>query len=279
MSATFKIKLTRDFTVMTNHHLRNKNLSLKAKGLQSIMLSLPDDWDYTIAGLTKLSKDGRDAIIAALKELEDEGYLIRNRKRNEKGQVTDSEYIISEYPMTEKPITENPTQVKPTQEKPIEENPTQLNTNISNTNISNTKSINHSINKANVGIACGKPVENFEEVERQVREQIDYSNLCTAHDKSTIDGIVSLISEVYVSANDIYIGKQKMPYKVIQAMYEKIDYDCIVYVLDCLKETSQNSKIKNMKSYLMTALYNAPLTIGVYYDAEANHDMNNTQKS
>ena len=92
--AVFRVEKTRDYTVMANHHLRNTELSLKAKGLLSLMLSLPEDWDYTTKGLSFICKDGIDSINKTIKELEENGYLIRRRLRNEKGQLTTTEYTI-----------------------------------------------------------------------------------------------------------------------------------------------------------------------------------------
>ena len=115
---------------MNNHHFRNRELSLKAKGVMSLMLSLPDDWDYTIKGLATLSKDGVDSVRSALKELEEQGYLTMKRVRNEQGRLTSSEYVLKEIPSAEKPISGNPISGNPISENPILENPTQLNTNI-----------------------------------------------------------------------------------------------------------------------------------------------------
>ena len=126
---------------MSNNHLRNRDLSLKAKGLLSLMLSLPDEWDYTENGLATLSKDGRDSVRPTIKELEKFGYLIRTRNRDEKGRLTDTVYDVFENPQTEKPMLENPILDKPMLEKPMLENPTQLNTNKLNTEeLNNNKS-------------------------------------------------------------------------------------------------------------------------------------------
>ena len=83
--AVFRVEKTRDYTVMSNHHLKDRSLSLKSKGLLSMMLSLPDEWNYTTRGLAAICKEGVDAIGAALKEMESAGYLVRNRLRNDKG--------------------------------------------------------------------------------------------------------------------------------------------------------------------------------------------------
>ena len=96
--AVFRIEKTRDYTVMSNHHLRNTELSLKAKGLLSLMLSLPEEWDYTTKGLARICKDGVDSICAGVRELEEQGYVIRERVRNPNGQLGSIEYTILEQP-------------------------------------------------------------------------------------------------------------------------------------------------------------------------------------
>ena len=100
--AVFRIERTRDYTVMSNHHLRNANLSLKAKGLLSMMLSLPEDWNYTTRGLAKICKEGVDAIGAALRELEAAGYIVRHKLRDRQGRISDTEYVIYEQPQLRK---------------------------------------------------------------------------------------------------------------------------------------------------------------------------------
>ena len=137
--AVFRIQKTENYTVMSNTHFKDKRLSLKAMGILSLMLSLPDNWDYSVAGLAAIVSDGRDSINKALSELEKYGYLERVRATNEKGQFAGYVYNVYEVQKTEKPFTENPYTEKPKTEKPFTENPEQLNTNTSNTNTSNTK--------------------------------------------------------------------------------------------------------------------------------------------
>ena len=120
--AVFRIEKTRDYTVMSNHHLRNTDLSLKAKGLLSLMLSLPEEWDYTTKGLARICKDGVDSICAGVRELEEQGYVIRERVRNPNGQLGAIEYTILEQPRPperEKPERENPVQVNPALGSPV----------------------------------------------------------------------------------------------------------------------------------------------------------------
>ena len=175
--AVFRVERNTGYTVMSNHHLRNKELTLKAKGLLSQMLSLPEDWDYTLAGLSHINREKIDAIREAVKELEKAGYIVRSRERDEKGRLRGADYVIYEqpqprepeaatsgeqppildYPTLENPTLDNPTLEKPTQEKPTLENPMQLNKDIqktdlpkkekSNTDLSSTDSIPiHSLN-------------------------------------------------------------------------------------------------------------------------------------
>lgn len=135
--AVIRVNKTGDYTVMSNTHFKEKEMSLKAKGLLSLMLSLPENWDYSVAGLVALSKDGKDSVTASLCELEELGYLIRKRVTDEKGRFAGYEYNIFENPQTEKPLEE-----KPFMENPSTEKPTQLNTKILNTKILNTKKSN-----------------------------------------------------------------------------------------------------------------------------------------
>lgn len=135
--AVVRINKTRDYTVMSNHHFKEKEMSLKAKGLLSLMLSLPDEWDYSVMGLVSLSKDGKDSVMNALNELEEFGYLVRTKITDEKGRFCGYDYDIFEEPNTENPYAENPNA-----EEPNAEEPPQLNTNQSTTNQSSTKESN-----------------------------------------------------------------------------------------------------------------------------------------
>ena len=126
--SVFRINKTRDFTIMSNSHFKEKKMSLKAKGLLSLMLSLPDDWQYNLKGLVTLSKDGKDSVMAGLAELEEFGYLRRERTKDESGKFSGIVYHIYETPQKENPISENPNTDKPNDEKPNSEEPHQLST-------------------------------------------------------------------------------------------------------------------------------------------------------
>ena len=129
--AVFRVEKNSGYTVMSNHHLRNRALSLKAKGLLSQMLSLPEDWDYTLQGLARINRESIDAIRQAIRELEQTGYIQRSRERDEKGRLRGADYVIFELPQpipaSVSPTLENPTLENPTQENPTLENPMQLN--------------------------------------------------------------------------------------------------------------------------------------------------------
>lgn len=132
--AVFRVEKNKGYTVMSNHHLRNKELTLKAKGLFSQMLSLPENWDYTLAGLSHINKESIDAIRTAVLELEKAGYIKRSQGRDEKGKMTAIIYTIYEQPIS--PVLDQPVLENPKADNPTSENPMQLNKDIQNTDLS-----------------------------------------------------------------------------------------------------------------------------------------------
>lgn len=193
--AVFRVERTRDYTVMCNHHLKDSNLSLKAKGLLSMMLSLPDEWNYTTRGLAAICKEGVDAIGKTLKELELAGYIIRRQLRGKDGRISDTEYTIFEKPRkpsppdTTLPDTENPYLDNPDTGAPDTDNPAQLNTKKSNTQKSNTDlSSTHSFFLP----AADGMTDGFEK-KAEIREQIEYDILCQQYDRMQLDELVEII--------------------------------------------------------------------------------------
>ena len=292
--AVFRIDKTRDYTVMSNHHLRNTELSLKAKGLLSLMLSLPENWDYTTKGLAAICKDGIDSISSCIRELEKHGYIIRERMRNEKGQLTTIEYTILEQPKSapperEKPIRENPVLDIPAQGEPIQENTAQLNTNKSNikelnTDISNTYPIKSYQKEPEPLKAAQPPKEKsdrigYDEVEtyRQIiKENIDYDVLSVNlnRDAAMLDEIVDLMTEtVCTQKASLVIAGDTYPAAIVKSKLLKLTSEHIEYVIDCMRENT--SDIRNIKKYLLAALFNAPSTIDSYYTTKVHHDMAN----
>lgn len=279
--AVFRVEKTKDFTVMCNHHLRNVKLSLKAKGLLSLMLSLPEDWDYTTKGLACICRDGVDSIGSTLKELEQHGYLTRKRIRFENGRLGDIEYTIHEKPARQEtgedpPKRENPEQVKPIQAKPgqgkpEQGKPAQLNTDSSNTDRLNT---HQSIYPA--GCRDGMDQMELAEAYREIiHENIEYSILTERYGEQRMDETVELILEVVLSKRPyIRIAGDDFPRDVVRSRFLKINSSHVEYVFGCIDRNT--TKVGNIKVYLLTALYNAPATMDSYYRAEVSHDLYGT---
>ena len=290
--AVFRVERNKGYTVMSNHHLRNKELSLKAKGLLSQMLSLPEDWDYTLAGLSHINREKIDAIREALKELERAGYIVRSRERDEKGRLRGADYVIFEQPQTE-PILDLPTLENPTLEKPTLENPTQLNKDIQktdlskkekrNTDLSNTDSIPIlSPNPSPFDGEAATPPERkrteaadaYAVYEEIIKDNIDYDILLldNSMEKDRIDEIVDLMLEtVCTRRKTIRIAGDDYPAELVKAKFMKLNSEHIRFVLDCMRENT--TKVRNIKQYLKAALFNAPSTIGNYYTSLVAHDM------
>lgn len=280
--AVFRVEKTRDFTVMSNHHLRNKNLSLRAKGLLSVMLSLPEEWDYTLKGLAHISKEGVDAIRSAIKELEKSGYIERHRKRNKKGQLKTSEYIIHELPILPEPKQTEPILKNPTLDNPTEDKSTQLNTNKSNTKELNTDLIKYpSINKAEpeetataekTANTQERWIDRYNKTNSEVKEQIEYDSLILTNNAELVNDIVSVMTEVLIIDTPYYTieGKQ-IPTELVRINYLKITYGRLdAFLLDF---SLLYSEIKNPKKYLITALYNIASTAETSITNRVNHDM------
>ena len=287
--AVFRVERNTGYTVMSNHHLRNKELTLKAKGLLSQMLSLPEDWDYTLAGLSHINREKIDAIREAVKELEKAGYIVRSRERDEKGRLRGADYVIYEQPQP--PTSDLPTLDNPTLEKPTLENPTQLNKDISSkeqsiTDLSSTHSIPfHSLNPLPFahGEAATPPerkrteaksnsaVEIYREI---IKDNIEYDHLiqnCKI-DKDRLDEIVDLMLETVCTARKtIRIAGDDYPAELVKSKFLKLNSSHIEFVLDCMRENT--TKVRNIKQYLKAVLFNAPSTIDSYYTALVNHDL------
>ena len=267
--AVFRVEKTRDYTVMANHHLRNKELSLKAKGLLSLMLSLPEDWDYTTKGLSFICKDGVDSICATVKELENHGYVTRRRIRNEKGQLTITEYTILEQPVPSdieaelpkrenpvldnpilgEPVLDNPVLEKPEQAKPILENPAQLNTNRSKTNPESPKKINtHAANsyQSNPNPSYQPPVswdtgldgircDEAEQMRETVMENIEYDILIQdpKANRERLDEIVDLMVETLCSTKpSICVAGDDYPASLVKERLLRLNSMHIDYVFE-----------------------------------------------
>ena len=278
--SVFRVEKTKGYTVMSNHHLRNHALSLKAKGLLSQMLSLPEDWDYTLKGLAQINKESIDAIREAVRELERAGYIKRSRERDERGCLRRTVYTIYEQPHAE-PTPEEPTQEKPMLDKPTLENPTQLNT--ESTKKRKRQSKDSSITDS-IPFPSGFPdapaqkrtetKESFESCRELILENIDYDVLASdPHvDREQLDEIVDLVQETVCSTRSrIRVAGNDYPAEVVRAKLLKLNSEHIRFVTDCLKQNT--TRIRNIRQYLLTVLFNAPSTMNSYYTALVAHDM------
>ena len=281
--AVFRIERTRDYTVMSNHHLRNHQLSLKAKGLLSMMLSLPDDWNYTTRGLAKICKEGVDAIGGALRELESAGYIVRHQLRDRQGRISDTEYVIYEQPQPRQPETPQPDTAAPDTDSPDTEKPAELNIEKSNTQ----KSITQRARTDSIPFrepAAARPPERkgrdaislaeMESYRDLILENIEYDHLCREFStyREDLDEIVELIVEtVCARRKTTRIAGADFPHEVVRSRFLKLDSSHIEFVMECLHNNS--TEIRNMKQYLLTVLFNAPTTMSNHYTAQVNHDM------
>lgn len=271
--AVFRIERTRDYTVMSNHHLRNHELSLKAKGLLSMMLSLPDDWNYTTRGLAKICKEGVDAIGNALRELETAGYIVRHQLRDRQGRISDTEYVIYEQPQPRQPDT-----AEPDTEKPAELNIEKSNTQKSITQGASTDSIPfREPAAAQLPERKGRDAMSVSEMESYrdlILENIEYDHLCREFTtyREDLDEIVELMVEtVCAKRKTTRIAGSDFPHEVVRSRFLKLDCSHIEFVMECLRNNT--TEIRNMKQYLLAVLFNAPTTISNHYTAQVNHDM------
>ena len=270
----FDIHVAGGFTTMLNHHLRNKQLSLKAVGLLSKILSLPPDWDYSMKGLATLNTDGIDGVRSAMKELEEQGYIIRYQSRDANGRMSRSRYEVFNIPQPknpalDKPLSENPTTVKPSPDMPSSDNPMQINTNQvitqkRNNSLSNYQSINLD------GMDAMDERESYRELIRDNLE-IDILSQDSRYDTARVNEMVEIMLDAVCSTSPtIRINGENMPQQVVKSRFLKLDSSHIEYVLQAMNDNP--SDIRNIRAYMLTALYNASLTMDNYYSALVNRD-------
>lgn len=249
----FRVERTKNFTVMSNHHLRDRTISLKAKGLLSQMLSLPDDWDYTLRGLAAINKESIDAVRTAIHELETAGYVVRSRIRDERGQLRGCEYFVYEYPHPEDSDVENcddfsvpPALETPVSDSTAQENPTQLNKEIPNKEKQNTDPI----------------LSDTDTVREQVQENIELDLLCRNMPEAA--PVLEEISELIVEAIQNRCSTQRFginvfPADLVRGRLMQLTSEHIRYVLESLQ--THSTCIRNPKKYLLAMLFNAPITM------------------
>lgn len=295
--AVFRIDKTKNYTVMANYHLRDTSLSLKAKGLLSLMLSLPEGWDYTTKGLACICKDGVDSICSTVKELENAGYVRRRRLRNELGHLTEVEYTILEKPVhpassenppesgkvpkagktpkRENPVLDSPEQASPEQEEPEQGNPAQLNIQESITEELNTEqSSTDSFIPSAEAIQQNRPapLTDGKKEREKIRAQIDYDIMRQRYSREQLDELVEIMLEVSMNRSPtIRIGRDsEYATAYVQDRFSKINAMHMERVCDGIQDN--RTQVRNTKAYLLAALFNAVSTLDSYYTMQANYD-------
>ena len=299
--AVYRVERTRDYTVMSNYHLKDTSLSLKAKGLLSMFLSFPDDWNYSTRGLAAICKEGVEAIGNTIKELEKAGYIVRRKLRGSNGRITDTEYVIYEQPQeppapdadgpdttlpdtaqpdTGKPDMVDPDAVGPDMDAPHTGNHAQLNINQSITQKSNTQRSNtHSFPPpAPSPQAPAKPVEGMKEIfekRADIQAQIDYELIVTPSNRAQVDEFVEIMLEVALTRTPtMKIGRDaEYPTAFVQQRFDQLTSIHIEKVMDGIRENT--TQVRNARAYLLAALFNAPSTTDNHYTMQVNHDLHN----
>ena len=272
--AVYRVNKNRGYTVMANFHLRDKSLSLKAVGLLSKMLSFNDGWKFSTKGLSAICKEGPDAILSALRELEKHGYLVRHRQRDGKGRMSSTIFEIYEEPQESTPEREIPHTENPCVEKPDVDNPrgdkyAQINTDQVITQERNTLSKNYQ----SINLDGMDRMDERSEYEEIIKENLDYDILCQdpKFDNDRFQEMIDIMLDAVCStAPTIRINGEDMPQQVVKSRFLKLNSSHIEYVFEVMNKNPAD--IRNIKAYLLTALYNASLTIDNYYSALVNHD-------
>ena len=279
----FRVSKNRDFTVIANSVFKDRRLSAKAKGILVEMLSLPENWDYTLKGLTTLFSDGIDSIRQGIKELEENGYIVRERKRDARGRLGGMEYVIYETP--EKAVensveNSSPEQSAPMIAEPTEDIPAQDESAedkamlYKKLNKSRTKeSITHLSNPyQSITEEVAPDVMGYDEARETVKENIEYEILSERYPVERLDEIVDIASEALCSKRSSFsLGKDTYPYKLVKDRLLRLDSSHIEYILDCID--GNTTDIRNIKPYLLKTLINAPATRESYYQTKVNHDL------
>lgn len=271
--AVIRVNKTKDYTIMSNRHFKEKKMSLKAKGLLSMMLSLPADWDYSISGLVAICKENESAIKSTLSELKEFGYLKVTKKMPNETTTGRIEYTydIYEQPQEKQGVEKQDIENLPLEDQDIE-NQGQLNTD--NKSFINKKlNINNpSINQEDKPKRKVSTKEDMMRYEEIIKSNIEYDILIQCEDKAEVDELVSIMVELCCSSADtVVIGKEEKSTEIVKSQILKIDSEHIKYVLNCIRDN--RTRVKNIKAYLRSCLFNAPQTIGNYYTALVGADM------
>ena len=308
MSTVFRVEKTANYTVMSNTHLKDRRLSYKSKGLLSVILSLPPDWDYTITGLSVIAADGIDSVKTAIKELEQYGYVSRTQLRDERGRMAQNEYRVYENP-TDNPDYVSPEQVTPKQDAPDDnaaehkpnksvpkkkskcnfsvspsaENPSTVTPTADNTRADTIEKFTPAQAQEREDrielIDKGKNISFSSVAERElygeiIRENISYEDNYARNigERQQVDELVSIMTDVICSSSPtIRVNGEAVSQEVVKSRFLKLTDEEIDYVLYAMQHNS--SRIGNIRSYLITMLYNSKSTVSNYFANMAYNDI------
>ena len=259
-----RIKKEKNYTMVDNGYLNDLRLTARELGLLTKVLSLPDDWEFSVRGLERILKDGQDGIRSALRVLEETGYLVRSRARNEHGKMGKITYTFYERSLCpSNPDKESPDTEEPNMEKPDMVGESQLITNRVISNNSNTYPINQD------GVMADRAAQ-----EEAVRNNIDYSSLVirNPHNVDQINEMVAIMADVMMMPDnaEITVGGNQLSAGVVKSQLQRLKSNHIEYVLDSMLGSA--APIRNIHGYLLTALYRAPLTLHNHYAAQVACD-------
>ena len=287
--AVFRVERTENYTIMSNYHLRDKSISLKAKELLSQMLSLPEDWDYTLTGLAKINQEGKDAIRAAVTELERARYIRCRQTVDRAGKFSNNEYIIQERPVSALfppagppsaiPSSGNPTTGHPAAEYPAQIKKERQKKEKQTTDLRKKESLSFpSAPFLGTKEAKGRKRRREKPMDRRemdtyrdlIRESIRYGDFVRERpwDAGQLDEMVELMAETVCSNREIIrVCGNELPQAVVKSRLLKLGREHIRFVFDCLRDNT--TQIHNIRQYLLATLYNAPATMENYYAARS----------
>ena len=285
--SVFRVERNRNYTVMSNYHLRDRRLSLKAKGLLSQMLSLPEDWDYTLKGLSQINRESVSAIRTAVWELEQVGYIVRQQNRDAKGKMAEMIYTIYEQPqrvLTDtQPVSENPVSENPTSDNPTSENRTQLNKDKQNKELQNTDSLSFRAAQGESSSAY-PPTETDTDpattAPADVRDQIELDKLCQQNpdDAPLYQEIAGLLTDTLSSRRrTIRISGMDLPGGTVRQRLHQLTSEHVRFVVEGLKQN--RTQVRNPRQYILAALFNAPVSMYTKTALDVGHCLSaGTQK-
>lgn len=266
-----------DFTRVHNEFLRDKTLSLAARGCLMTLLQLPDAWNLSEKTIRSILPDGQKKVSTALKECEEKGYLCREKVVDEKGQIVDMIYHVSDQKLPsnilEKSFRKGVSKiveavknfVTPKQSSSTDENPhlqkvDMVTAETENcTYIKDTNTCNNSM--------CNNQSITTDEIEKQIKQNISYDHLCDHYDPGRVDEIVGIMTSIMTSTKEkTRCGGQDMCTFSVQNTFKKLTESHIEYVFECLDKVK--TKINNIRAYLITTLYNSFFTMNNYYNSE-----------